>query len=351
MQLTVGLRQQLEQKVHDFVGNSPEPATVRNLVGVEASQRVPPGLNGYGYARWIVTYSLSQQTPAVFVRVVEESDLAKELIDLWLLVERLQADHRMWSAPPEGLWVPDSWPFVDRKKLRQAMATMASRRGPPSIVIEGPSGHGKRTTVAYTRWLAAVTGEFQAVDVEIRKDTDPGVLFELVNRIANVLNFVPDLDTTHEEPERQAVILARDVAIEAKKGSLPTWFVVNVLGRPEELEPGVLVFVDQLLALAAKRGAKHCVVLLCDELSLLELEHAPPPRARHTLGQVGEVEVKDWLKAAVPGKEPGLYQEVAESVMSSLERKEETLHVSRRLGYLSQLCKVAHSTLVATDDA
>jgi hypothetical protein len=351
MELTTELRSQLVQAVHDFIGEPAGPQTIRLLIGSAAMAEAPSGLNGYRYASWLVGYALNRRSSKVFVLMLETCDPAGALPELQALAGQLKSDERTWSSAADGLWVPDSWPFINRRPLRDALTTMAGGSGPVALAIEGPSGHGKRTMAEYVRFLASDTGAFQTVLVDLRREPDHGVLFAMVTDLAIALGFVADLNTTHEEPERQATILARDVALASAAAPSPTWFVANVMGRAADLEDGVLAFVDELLGLVQATppiGEKLRVLLLCDQLSVLELANPPPTDARHTLGQVSEVEIRQWFEAAVPGKPAMLYRLTTQSVIDNVDNVGPP--IAKRLRYLSQQCRVAHRQLAAAGD-
>jgi hypothetical protein len=250
--------------------------------------------------------------------------------------------------PPGALWIPASSPFVDREPLRAALDGMAQGHGPSALAIEGPSGHGKKTMTEYVRRLADQLGGFAAVVVELRPQPEPGVLLSMVAELAMVCGGEADLDTTHVEPERQAVILARDIAQAAAAAPAPTWFVAHVVDH-NGLEDGVLAFVDELLRLIATTpavAAKLRVVLLCDQLSLLGLQQAPPLDARLTLGQVDGTQIRAWLEAAAPGKDPGLYAFAADGIDSSLVGAPPAPPL--RLQFTALKCKRAHERLART---
>jgi hypothetical protein len=346
MNLTESLERQLVESVLRFVGNPPAPDTVAALIGHGAQAEAPPGANAFNYATWIVRYSLRRPTKDIFVRLVQLSDTG-DLVALQSLVAELEADSSKWSAPVEGLWIPTGWPFVDRASLRNTLATMANGAGPPALSIEGSFGNGKRTMAAFIRHLADETNAFEPVIRDLRPEPEPGTLFDVATELSMALGEVPDLETTHAEPERQATTLARQAALAAPSAPIPVWFLANVMEHAG-LEEGVLVFVDELLRLvqsAPQIAAKLRVLVLCDQVSLLELENAPPLDARHTLPQITDTEIREWLEAAAPGKDPTLYQLAAETVVRSLE--DEDVAPTKKLRLLSMSCKLAHRKLAA----
>lgn len=349
MDLTEPLKRQLVDSVHTLIGSSADPDTIRILIGAGALVQMPSGLNGHRSARWVVRHSLTRTTPDVFVRVVEEADKGEALGELQELVARLKQDPSTWSASVgDGLWVPTGWPFIDRASLRDVLEEIVAGDGPAALAIEGSFGQGKRTMAEYVRYLADETGSFSAAVVELRPV--PDMLFSTVSEIYAAFGGDEDLDTTHAEPERQATVLAKDVATAAGAAPAPTWFVANVFDHGN-LEDGVLAFVDELLGLVQATpaiGKKLRVLLLCDQLSLLALENSPM-EARYTLPSINEMEVRQWLEAAEPGKADLLYQLTAERVMRKMQNP--NLESKRWLTMLSRQCAVAHKELAAMGDA
>ena len=350
MDLNEQLQRQLEDAAYEYIGQPPSPAVLRELIGTEGVMALPATYNAFRSAQWVVEFTLRHATPALFVKLVRQSDAGQALGDLHALVDAFEADPARWSAPPAAgaLWVPASSPFVDREPLRAALDGMAQDVGPSALAIEGPSGHGKRTMTEYVRRLAAESGGFAPVVVELRSGPDTGLLLSMVAELAMVCGGEADFDTTHVEPERQAVILARDIAQAAAAAPAPTWFVANFVNH-QGLEDGVLAFVDELLRLIATTpavAARLRVVVLCDQLSLLGLQHAPPLDARLTLGQVDGVQIRAWLEAAAPGKDPGLYALAADTIVGSLEA--EPPPPALRLKFTALKCKRAHERLVRT---
>jgi hypothetical protein len=349
VELSEPLRRQLIELVLGYIGTDVQTGAVRDLVGAEGLRRLPNG-NGYTRARWIVTYSLIQTTADVFVSVVKQADAGGAVQELHELVQRIQQGELAWTGSVgNGLWVPVNWPFVDRASLRSVLETMAGGAGPAALVIEGPLGQGKQTMADYVTLLAEGSASFSAAVVELRPI--PDMLFSMASEIYAAIGADPDLGTTHEEPERQATILARQVAQAAAAAPAPTWFVANVFD-PGNLEPGVLPFVDDLLDLVQGTAAiatKLRVVVLCDQFSLLELENAPPVDARFTLPSITETEVREWFEASVPGKSAALYELTAGTVMTQMQQA--NLPSQRWLATLSAKCRKAHQDLSAMPDA
>jgi len=344
MNLSDDLRRQLEQSVARHIGEPPATDTLSKLIGHAAVNGAPGGMNAFRYGAWIVKYALRQPTRDLFVRVVRDTDTG-DLVELQALIAELEADSSKWTAPVEGLWIPTRWPFIDRTSLRDALDEMVGAEGPPALAIEGPLGNGKRTMGAYIRHLAERANAFEPVIRELRDEPQPGTLFDIVTELWLVLGEEADLETTHAEPERQATTLARETAVAAQAAPLPVWFVAIVMEHAG-LEEGVLKFVDELLRLVQTStdiAAKLRVLVLCDQLSLLELEH--PPLMRHALPEITEVEVGQWLQAVAPGKEAALYEVTATTLVDRL--KSQDVAQSKLLRRLAQSCAIAARKLAA----
>ncbi len=348
MNLSEELRRQLVQSVFSTIGFSPPPETVRALVGSEALVEVPAGASGFQIAQWVVRYSLNRRTPDLFLRVVEAADQGNELQELRTIVDELRADSSKWTVTvADALWIPTGWPFIDRKPVRDALTAMADGDGPAALSIEGPFGNGKRTIGEYVRYLAAQTQSFEPVIVTLRPEPEPGVLYYVASELWNALREEADLDTTHAEPDRQATTLALQIAVGAPRAPTPIWFVANIV-NDAGLEEGVLTFVDELLRLVQETPSiaeKLRVLVLCDQLSLLELDNPPPLEARHTLPQITDLEIQQWLEAVVPDKPADLYRLTAATLIQRLESV--PLLPSRKLRWLSSQCALAHRKLAA----
>jgi hypothetical protein len=351
MDLADNLKRQLEAAVLSNLGSPASLDVQGSLVGPESLRQVPGGLNPYGHAQWVVRYALNQATPEIFVGLVRNVDIPGRLRELHAIVDQLEADPDIWSAPVvAGLWVPKRWPFIDRTSVVTALVAMADGGGPAAVAIEGSYGHGKKTMVEYIRCLALEKQSFEPVVVEVRKEPEPGVLESIVTDLSMALNELPDLDTTHVEPERQATILARDIAQLALVAPTPTWLVARFVDG-SGLEDGVLAFIDELLSLVqgtAAIGDKLRVVLLCDQLALLELDNAPPLEARHALAQVGDAEIRAWLEAAAPGKPQQVYELFTQSVVKQLAKEDPA--PPRRLKWVSSKCAITHRQLLLVEN-
>jgi hypothetical protein len=352
--LAEDLRRQLAAALFDYLGDPPPPPTLGTLVGYDALLGAPPGMNGARYAAWIVQHALDQPNPDVFVRIVRLADAAQALVELQNMATAFLQNGATWAAPAGfagALWIPHDWPFVDRHAVRDVLEIMAQGAGPPAASIEGRFGNGKKTMTEYVRALASRTGTFRPLIAELRPEPVPGALGDLATELWAALGSAADLGTTHGEPNRRATTLAREIALWAPAAAKPAWLVANV-AEPARLEEGVLTFVDELLRIVQTTppvAAKLRVLILCDDLSALALEHAPPVAARQILPQITAAEVQEWLEAATPGKDPLLYGFAAETVLSTLAA--ENLPPERQLQRLSFNCARAHRKLAQAPDA
>jgi hypothetical protein len=345
MNLADELKRPFVQVVLDTIGDPAQPQVVRSLVGHQAMSSTRPGMNGFQYAEWIVAHSLRQPNRYTFVRVVTRTDPAGSLPELHELVEDLVAGRVEWEALQLALWVPVGWPFLDREALRQTLQDMAEGSGPPALAIEGGTGEGKRTMASYIGHLADSTDSFLPIFRELRSEPGNRVLFAMAMDLYMAFPSQLDLSTTHQEPERQARAYAREIAVAVPNAPTPVWFVASVIGQPT-VGDGLLPFVDELLRLvkATPEIARNLrMLVLCDQLGRLPLEHAPPASARHALPQITDVEIRQWFEAVAPGKSPTLYQLTVERVLQSLEQQSVT--PADRLRMLAVQCKRAHATL------
>jgi hypothetical protein len=345
--LTESQRAQVEELIFDFIGIAPSPLTLRQLVGPEPLRQAPASANGAKLAGWMLSYSLRLPQPTLFIRIITVVDAAGQLVEVHQLVDQLQADASLWQTQVlDELWVPPTWPFIDRESLRQTLAAIADGTGPGAITIEAPAGHGKRTMSAYIEHLARRVETFQPVVAELRRTPDPGVLDSLVADLRLALGLDLESDTTHQDPERQAVVLARRLALEAQLAPTPVWLVANVV-EVSGLEEGVLRFLDELLGQVQQTPAESrqlSVVLLSDEVARLGLANLPDVSARFVLPEVNEAAVSQWLEAAVPGKSPQLYTTATALVLQKLEDRQPP--PAMRLRWLARHCVAAHRQLV-----
>jgi hypothetical protein len=342
--LTDENRRQLSALIATHVGFIPAEAAIEQLVGAELTRLAPPK-NGPVLAGWLLDQALGRSDPAIFIRMVRTADAAGRVVEIHALIAQLEADPSLWRPGAVALWIPKSWPFLDREELRDVLSTMAIGTGPVAITIEAPDGFGKATMSAYIEDLARPDESLVVVPIELRKDAVGGVLNALVARLRIELGIDPADDTTHEEPERRAMVLARELAREAPLGSSTVWLVANVIDPPG-LEPGVLRFIDVLLGEIQETDAaliRLRVILLASEVGILGLEQLPPVEHRFVLPEVAEPEVAAWLRAAVPGKPSGLYETAAKVVLADV--LEQQPPPARWLEYLALQCRRTHRKL------
>jgi hypothetical protein len=323
MQIDEVRRRELVEFVFFMIGTSASGQVLQLLVGLEAVSRMPPSLNGFQTAEWVVDHALGQESPDVFFHVVRTVDQSGALADVHRLVADIEADRSRWTSTSGlgGLWAPPEWPFVDRESLRTILNTMADGSGPSTLSIDGSLGHGKRTITSYIRQLAEKKRSFRTVVAELRREPGGGALMAVVADLRLKLELDLDLRTTHAEPERQGEVLARDVALEALSAPVPVWFIANVI-EPAGVDPGTMRFVDELVRLAGivpELRTKLRVVLLSESVSLLGLSNPPPVEDRHTLPEIDRQAVTQWLAAAVPGKDEALYDLTTDVVFRKIE--------------------------------
>jgi len=350
MNLTRELRIQLEVLIQNHLGLSPSLLTVRDLIGAEAVDDLPPGSNTPAVARWMVVLALTRPGPETLTRIVDMVDLAGELIELRALLERVRADAALWHNDGiDELWVPQQWPFIDRQDLRRVINEAALGNGHPALVIEAPTGHGKRTTCAYIEIVVRRTQQFTTVARHLEPDPEAGMLESLDADLRIELG-VPQADgMPHEEPEREGANRAAALAEAAMFANRKVWFVANLI-EPARLEPSVLKFIDELLGRVQGSEAvagKLRVAVLTADANLLSFDHLPRLEARHVLPDLTADAITEWLAAAVPDKPEELYTVATTQVLADLEarRSRNELPPSRQLEWLSRQCRVAHQKL------
>ena len=346
--LADGQRRELQILVQRFIGVGPSYDAIADLVGHEAVDHLPGHLSVSSAARWIIDHATDQPTASLFVSIVAKVNAGGESPDLHAIATRLVHDPDAWTstAMMHDLWVPPAWPFLDRTDLRTLVREAAQGQGPPAMTIEAPAGHGKQTMSDYIDLVTRRTGTLKAVARTLEPGPDPGLLDAVVADLRLALELPLAGPTTHEEPERQAEVLALSVAREARFARRRVWFVAYLV-RPVELEPGVLRFVDELLGAVQhdELTAKHLrVAVLTEDTRASGLTRLPPPEARFVLPDVDAQSVNEWLAAAVPGKAPGLYAEAARMVLQQLDARGAA--PSRRLEWLARHCAEAHRTLL-----
>jgi len=347
--LSENQRLQVQELILEYIGFPAAPASLRELVGAIALAGAPASVNAPRMAGWVLDHALGLPDPKVFIHVITTCDGGGILVDVHALVSRLQQDPSLWNPGAVALWVPAEWPFLDRERLRDVLAQMGRGDGPHAITIEGPDGTGKRTMAAYIG-DSARDGTFKSVAAELRPDPAGGVLDGLVARLRVALRLELADETTHNEPERRAQILARELVNEAAYVNHNVWLVANVI-EVNGLEAGVLRFLDELLAqlqMTPPTAPRLRVVLLANEIGRLGLKNLPPLEHRHVLPEVASSAVTAWLAAAVPGKPEGLYALSSSAVIADVDRRQPP--PSKRLEWISLICRQTHDKLAAMID-
>lgn len=345
--LDLTLRSSLSFLITPQIGWPIDLDLLRLLLGEDALRRQPSVQNAHQCAEWIVREALAAPDPAVLIHIVRTLDPPGAAVELHELADRLEATPEGWTGQAaEALFVPANWPFVDRHDIRSLLGRVASGVGPPAITVEAPAGQGKRTTGKYIEHLARTTQSFHPVVAEMRPQPQPGALALLADNIRHGLGLAPDSGTTHEEPERQAEVLASNIALGAYKAKKPVWFVPIVID-PDGLEEGILSFIDEMLKLLADTPTLASylrLVLMADNVNELGLENLPPPAARIVLPDVTSDKVGEWLKAAAPGKEDALYTLAAREVLRWVNNQNPKPEL--RLRWLARKCDVVRRELV-----
>jgi hypothetical protein len=316
-----------------------------DLFGHAAVAALAPNLNNYWTAVALLDFVLNEPTPNRFVRVVRMVDPAESLVEVHMLIAALNRGEIAWKGTSgHDLWVPAEWPFADRDDLRAVLCDVATGTGPASMVIEAPAGHGKRTMCCYIEGCAKQHNVPVVVE-QLRRFGDPGALDSLEMQLRLKLPRRPGArGSVHHEPERRAVVFARELARDAAMAQAPLWFVVNV--QEPVLDDGVLRFVDELLGMvhADDMVAKRLrVTVLTDDFTALGLTNRPA--ARHVLPEIAEPEITRWLEAVAPGKDKRLYELFAAVVLEDVTSRQPSPGI--RLRWLAQQCVLAHRQLMA----
>ena len=316
--LTAVQHRQLVERMSSFVGFSPIPSQLEALVGLDLARQAPPR-NGYGVAEWLLTAVLNRPDPALFIQIVTVADSGGLFPDLHDMVAALRTDPAGWrsAGPGDELWVPDPppRPFVDREP-RPVLQKMIDGHGPAVIVVDAPSGQGKRTLCRYVQQRAHRAQTFVAVvEDDLRAERDQGLLERIDYDLRDALG-IDQAVLTQEEPERVGKFLASDLVnrVALARPSKPVWLVAN-LADPA-LNPGLLSYFDELLRLLPGADVPVRLVLLADEFSRFPLTNLPTQR--YTLPDVDKSAIRAWFAATVPDRKPQHYDVAAGVVLQDL---------------------------------
>ncbi len=336
-------RKQLAVLIYRTLGSS---GAAIDLFGHAAVAALPPNLNNYWTAVALLDHVLSEPQPERFVRVVRMLDPAGSLVEVHSLIVGLEQGEITWNGTSgHDLWVPAEWPFADREDLRAVLCDVAKGTGPATMAIEAPAGHGKRTMCCYIE-RCAKQHNVPVVVEHLRWFGDPGALDSLEMQLRLKVPRRPGArDSGHHEPERRAVVFARELARDAAMAhaQAPLWFVVNV--QEPVLDDGVLRFVDELLGMVRADdlvARRLRVTVLADDFTALGLVNRP--LARHVLPEIAEPEIASWLEAVAPGKNKRLYELAATVVTEDVASRQPS--PSMRLRVLAQHCVLAHRQLM-----
>lgn len=343
MLLDAAVRQDLIYAIARVIGpDSPFDLIVALMGSREAAARMTSGMSVVRRAGWILDFSLSCETPSVFINLVRTVDPAQELIAAHDLADRLSRDPSLWTAcaHDEILWAPQNRPFIDRDHIRSKLAEMLNGNGPSSMLIQAASGHGKRTVAEYIDHLAAGTGAFTAVHLNALQHRPGQALDELQSNL--VLGCGLDLDLGFEvmgaEPERLAHNVATRLGDRMLGRATPVWLVAN-LWSPETLQDDVMAFLDEILRRvndSADLASSLRVVVLTTEASGLPLTNLPSPEARFLLPDIDEGPVAAWLARAAPGLDDEYYDASTRMIFDRLNQKPHSPET--RLLWLSTFC-------------
>jgi len=344
--LTPAQKLQIEQVILDHIGLTPQRADVAELLGPGGVVGLPAGANGARIAGWVLDVALRSTTPACFIRVILTCDAAGRLIDVHEIVQRLQAEPSLWASHvADELWLPAKWPFVDRRELRDTIATMADGEGPAAITVEAPQGHGKRTMCLYMDRVAGRRGTFAVYEAQIQDSPEEGQLDYLVESLRHTMGLDPAPGTTHQEIERQASVQAAQLGTDAFTAGQPAWLLVNIL-QPAGFRDGLRRFVDDLLELIQTRpglSRQLRVVLVADDVEQLRLEHLPKPESRFVLPELTGEWIAEWLAATTPGRDPAMYEWFTATVLQGVDDRQPS--PSERLRWLALHCARAQQKL------
>ncbi|MEO9592049.1 hypothetical protein [Rhodopirellula bahusiensis] len=345
--LTDEQTRQLLPKIQNYLGTSVELPTLRDLVGSHADRA--PALSGsYHFSKWVLDITLAQETPGMFIKVVRWVDHGGTLPELHTIVARLEADPSIWkSNQVGGLFVPLDKPFVDRTALRSLLSEMESGGGDGSIAVVGELGTGKSTLVDYVKHLSSQGKRFSVLEKRLCGEAaDLHDLPSLVSDLQLKMHLDVRTETTHSEPERQAVILAGDISREAMLVPRPVWLVIDGID-PERVKREVLRFLDELLLhVQTPEIARGLRVLIFEEQpAQVGLENLPPANRHLALPEVTQNCVAEWLQKAIPGKPDNLYAITAATVLQRIQRKHPQPARNRWLEWLNRFVLEAHRKL------
>lgn len=345
--LSEGQTRELQVLVRKFIGVGLSYDALAELVGHENAGMLRSPENLAAAARWVVELTVRQPTPDLFISVVFKVAAGQQSPDIIGIATTLTADRGKWipANTLSDLWVPQDAPFLDRTDLRSVVGNAVNGHGPSVIMIEAPPGHGKRTMAAYISLVTLRAGTVKPLVRTLEPSPDAGLLDALVADLRRALQLPSAGPTTHEEPERQAEVLAHLLSQEARKSSARVWFVAHLV-RPAELEPGVVRFVDELLGAVqadAFTAAHLRIAVLSENVMASGLTRLPPPSARKVLPEVDAEAVTQWLVETVPGKPADLYAAATTEVLKKLHDRRPA--PSRRLEWLGRNCAEAHELL------
>jgi len=346
--LNASQKRQLEDEVHTFIDTGTPVLQIRELVGLEMARDVGTS-HKHAIARWIVRQALVSQTPDLLIKVITECTLSGVLPELQYIRDQLRNDATLWEIPSQAtLWLADNKPFVDRDEVREQLNNMANDAGPPVLFIEASKGQGKTSITEYIRELSRKNqGTFLPIEQSFVNETSHlDDLYSLVENLQFALANKELIATTHEEPERQAELMARDVADSALTAQHAVWLTIDGL-EPENVAPGVIRFLKELMVNLKQPeiSAKLRLVILADSVAIRRMQ-----QAEHSLSlpAVTESCLSSWFNKVLPEQTPHKCSLIAKSIFRNCETQLQKYAEpeSKRLERLARLTSRMHQRLI-----
>lgn len=344
-------RRELLVLVQSFIGAGPSWDTIAELVGPVHIASLPGGLTPARAADWIIQVALARSEAGLFVAILGKVNAGGMSPALAALAATLARDPGAWriGADPADLFHPVDKAFLDREDVRPTLLEMSQGTGPALVTIEAPEGLGKTTIAAYLDVLCQRAGVVERLPLDIRPSPVGGLLDSVAADLRSALRLRLPLRVTQAEPERQGVVLARELAqgLAREAALAPTRVCAIVtLAEPPAVEPGVIAFLDELMGqvTASESVARRLAIAVVTQDTLASgLTNLPAPDRRFVLGDVPGPSVLAWLKAAAPGKPEDLYAVAAETVLTQVSGQVQ----ARRLEWLRRYCEQTHRDLLA----
>lgn len=329
------------------LGDATPIAGVAVFIGQIAARDAPAG-NSARIAQWLLHRALSESTPDLFLRLVQEVDRAGEVEAFHELATDLLTGSTAWrTGSASVLWLPRRRPFLDRDALRDHLTLMARGLGPPAITIEGGTGQGKRTMTRFIDDLAAVTESFIPLSFELRPDPEEFWLPTLIGQLREESGLPPPPDYWSPEAQREASTSAATLVQEMmlNPSGAVIWLVVNVV-QAAGLEPEVLRFISDLVEQvqsAPELTRRLRVIVLTAKLVELQFRADFPADCRHVLPAMTSAQIRSWFAEVLPSIDSMRCAIAADSVIRRLDA--ECPPEPKRLSRLGSLCLRTYQTL------